>query len=53
MRSRDLKNGHDAVEKLRSEGLINVETIKIDVSDQDSVTDTVHVTLPKNKKSIS
>jgi len=35
--SRDLKNGQEAVEKLKSAGLKEVETIQIDVSDQLSV----------------
>ena len=35
--SRDLKNGLEAVEKLKSEGLNEVEFIQIDVSDQQSV----------------
>lgn len=35
--SRDLKNGQEAVEKLKSEGLNEVEVIQIDVSDQESV----------------
>jgi len=35
--SRDLKNGEEAVEKLKSEGLNHVEVIQLDVSDQESV----------------
>lgn len=35
--SRDLKNGLEAVEKLKSEGLINVEAIQIDVTHETSV----------------
>jgi NAD(P)-dependent dehydrogenase (short-subunit alcohol dehydrogenase family) len=35
--SRNLENGLEAVEKLKAEGLSEVEVIKIDVSDQQSV----------------
>jgi NAD(P)-dependent dehydrogenase (short-subunit alcohol dehydrogenase family) len=35
--SRNLKNGLEAVEKLKAEGLNEVEAIQIDVSDQESV----------------
>ncbi|MEQ9102219.1 MAG: SDR family oxidoreductase [Imperialibacter sp.] len=35
--SRDLKNGLDAVEKLKAEGLTNVETVQLDVTDESSV----------------
>lgn len=35
--SRNLKNGLEAVEKLKAEGLNNVETVELDVTDQDSV----------------
>ncbi len=35
--SRNLKNGLDAVEKLRAEGLIEVEALEIDVSNDESV----------------
>ncbi|MEX6689587.1 SDR family oxidoreductase [Danxiaibacter flavus] len=35
--SRDLQNGSDAVEKLKAEGLNNVEAVQIDVSKQQSV----------------
>jgi NAD(P)-dependent dehydrogenase (short-subunit alcohol dehydrogenase family) len=35
--SRDLKNGLEAVEKLKAEGLTNVEAIQIDISDDESV----------------
>lgn len=35
--SRDLDNGQEAVEKLKAEGLKNVEVIQIDVSDDESV----------------
>lgn len=35
--SRDLKNGQEAVEKLKAEGLTEVEAIQIDVSNQESV----------------
>ncbi|GLB53967.1 dehydrogenase [Neptunitalea chrysea] len=35
--SRDLKNGQEAVEKLKSEGLDNVEAIQIDISKDESV----------------
>ncbi|PZU88745.1 MAG: short-chain dehydrogenase [Chryseobacterium sp.] len=35
--SRSLENGLQAVEKLKSEGLTNVETIQIDVTDDNSV----------------
>lgn len=35
--SRDLKNGQEAVEKLKAEGLNEVEAIQIDVSNQQSV----------------
>ncbi|MEP6805724.1 MAG: SDR family NAD(P)-dependent oxidoreductase [Flavobacterium sp.] len=37
MGTRDLKNGIEAVEKLRSEGLDNAEAIQLDVTDDDSV----------------
>src|SRR4051794_22273959 len=36
--SRDWKNGQEAVEKLKAEGLNEVEAIQIDVSDRQSVT---------------
>lgn len=35
--SRDLENGQEAAEKLKSEGLDNVETIQIDISKDESV----------------
>ena len=35
--SRNLKNGQEAVEKLKAEGLSEVEAIQIDVSDENSV----------------
>lgn len=35
--SRDLKNGLEAVRKLKSEGLANVEAVQIDVTDENSV----------------
>lgn len=35
--SRDLKNGQEAVEKLKSEGFTTVEVIQLDVSNQESV----------------
>lgn len=35
--SRDLENGQEAAEKLKGEGLNNVEAIQIDVTNQDSV----------------
>lgn len=35
--SRNLENGHEAVEKLKAEGLNNVEAIQIDVADEESV----------------
>lgn len=35
--SRDIKNGQEAVEKLKAEGLNEVEAIQIDVSDSESV----------------
>ncbi len=35
--SRNLKSGFEAVEKLKAEGLTNVEVIQIDVSDDESV----------------
>lgn len=35
--SRDLRNGQDAVEKLKSEGLTDVEAIRLDVTNEDSV----------------
>ncbi|HEY4286471.1 MAG TPA: SDR family oxidoreductase [Puia sp.] len=35
--SRELKNGQDAVQRLKAEGLDNVEAIRIDVTDQASV----------------
>ncbi|RUT69529.1 SDR family oxidoreductase [Flavobacterium cupreum] len=35
--SRDLKNGRDAVAKLKSEGLIHAEAVQLDVTDQKSV----------------
>ena len=35
--SRDLKNGLEAVEKLKSEGLTSVEAIQLDVTNDDSV----------------
>ena len=35
--SRDLKNGLEAVEKLRAEGLTNVEAVQLDVTDESSV----------------
>ncbi len=35
--SRDLKNGLEAVEKLKSEGLTNLEAIQLDVTDENSV----------------
>src|SRR6202012_1898738 len=35
--SRDLQKGQEAVEKLKSEGLNNVEAIQIDVSDPKSI----------------
>ena len=37
--SRNLENGLEAVEKLKAEGLNEVEAIKIDVSDDESVTE--------------
>jgi len=36
--SRDLKNGWEAIEKLKLEGLTNVEAVQLDVTDEDSVT---------------
>jgi NAD(P)-dependent dehydrogenase (short-subunit alcohol dehydrogenase family) len=36
--SRDIAKGNEAVDKLKSEGLTNVEAIQIDVSDEASVT---------------
>src|SRR5690606_28500021 len=35
--SRNLENGQKAIEQLQSEGLTNVEVIKIDVTDENSV----------------
>ncbi|MEQ8413010.1 MAG: SDR family oxidoreductase [Imperialibacter sp.] len=35
--SRELKNGLDAVEKLRAEGLTNAEAVQLDVTDESSV----------------
>lgn len=35
--SRDLENGGEAVEKLKSEGLIHAEAIQLDVTDENSV----------------
>ncbi len=35
--SRNLKNGNEAVDKLKAEGLTNVEAIQLDVSDSNSV----------------
>ncbi|WP_312764759.1 SDR family oxidoreductase [Epilithonimonas sp.] len=35
--SRNLENGQQAVEQLKSEGLVNVEVIQIDVTDEESV----------------
>ncbi|MEQ8807461.1 MAG: SDR family oxidoreductase [Imperialibacter sp.] len=35
--SRDLKNGLEAVEKLRAEGLTNAEAVQLDVTDESSV----------------
>ncbi len=35
--SRDLENGQEAVDKLKAEGLDNVEAIQLDVSDDESV----------------
>ena len=35
--SRKLENGYQAVEKLKSEGFTNVETVQLDVTDEDSV----------------
>ncbi len=35
--SRDLKNGQEAVEKLKAEGLTNVEVVALDVTNDDSV----------------
>lgn len=35
--SRNLENGQEAVEKLKAEGLGEVEAVQIDVSDDDSV----------------
>src|SRR5690606_27737986 len=35
--SRNLENGLQAIEKLKSENLINVETVQIDVTDNNSV----------------
>lgn len=37
MGSRNLQNGLEAVEKLKSEGLTNVEAIQLDVTDENSV----------------
>ena len=35
--SRDLKNGHEAVEKLKSQGLANADAVQMDVTDPQSV----------------
>ena len=35
--SRDLKNGRNAVEKFKSQGLTSVEAIELDVTDENSV----------------
>ncbi len=37
MGSRNLENGLEAVEKIKAEGLTNVEAIEIDVTNQQSV----------------